>query len=220
MEGKGGALYEYNGSSISEVYAGSTAGGVQPQDIVGMEWNTSKYGFKSVFGEVVIPELEGAAFFSGVDSTGGRGLWMTEGTGTGATEVTAANFGATPAGLNPDDLTAINGSLYFTGNDNYSGGSDNGRGIFVYSPSTNTTKELVKSSAYNLEFHTARVAKWGNLPPDRHHRLIKALSTPRRPRAAAVRAFTNSMSHNRPGQPCRAAHGQPAAGSAYSLTAF
>jgi ELWxxDGT repeat protein len=145
-------LFTYNNSTLTEVYVGNASGGVQPEDVVG--------GSNGVF-------------FSGIDGAdGNRGLWVSDGTTAGTKEVASSSFGATsagvsPSGLDPYNLTVLNGELYFTGNDNYLGGSPStGRGLFVYDPATNSTQELIQSSQLNLSGNPGPPSVWGDLRPD------------------------------------------------------
>jgi ELWxxDGT repeat protein len=54
----------------------------------------------------------GEVLFNGYDSGGARGLWITNGTVSGTSEVTS---GAPSHGLNPMDMTAFNGEFIFDG---------------------------------------------------------------------------------------------------------
>ena len=58
----------------------------------------------TVFGDEVL--------FRGVDTAGAAGLWMTDGTATGTTEITA---GAASTGINPTDITIYSGVALFNG---------------------------------------------------------------------------------------------------------
>ncbi len=58
----------------------------------------------TVFGDQVL--------FRGVDTAGAAGLWMTDGTAAGTTEITA---GAASTGINPTDITVYGGVALFNG---------------------------------------------------------------------------------------------------------
>ena len=87
--------------------------------------------------------------FAGSDSTGDVGLWITNGTAAGTHELTVAGAlttpqGFLPGGLNPSDLTAYNGYVFFAGDDgaaksNYGGETD---GTASGTPSWPASKEL------------------------------------------------------------------------------
>lgn len=53
-------------------------------------------------------------FFTALDATGQRDLWVTDGTATGTKRVTTSAFYPAPPG-EPDQLTHVNGTLYFQG---------------------------------------------------------------------------------------------------------
>jgi hypothetical protein len=157
----GGArnLYVYNGTSLDEVAAtGSGSAGLDPLDIVGM---SSDYFVRNPFsfrGQYTYSEeRDDAAYFSGVDNsqTHARGLWVTQ--GTSATEV------AGTSGLDPYDLTALNGDLYFTGNDG------SGRGLWEYTPNAvgGQVTEILSSKQYDLtaSYNNQGDADFGNLNP-------------------------------------------------------
>ena len=64
----------------------------------------------------------GEVLFTGYDSSGELGLWVTNGTGTGTHELAVAGASTTSqnlllAGLNPSDLTVYNGYVFFSGDD-------------------------------------------------------------------------------------------------------
>jgi hypothetical protein len=158
----GGArnLYVYNGTSLDKVTAtGSGSAGLDPLDIVGMSSDYFVRSALSFRGQYTYFERrDDAAYFSGVDNsqTDSRGLWVTQ--GSSATEV------AGTSGLDPYDLTAFNGSLYFTGKD--SGG---GRGLWEYTPNAVGGKvaEVLSSSQYDLTatYNNHGGADFGNLNP-------------------------------------------------------
>ena len=64
----------------------------------------------------------GEVLFTGYDSSGKLGLWITNGTGAGTHELAVAGASTTSqglllAGLNPSDLTVHNGYVFFSGDD-------------------------------------------------------------------------------------------------------
>ena len=60
----------------------------------------------TVFGDEVL--------FRGVDTAGAYGLWKTNGTAAGTTEITGIN-GAASGGINPTDITVFDGIALFNG---------------------------------------------------------------------------------------------------------
>jgi ELWxxDGT repeat protein len=68
---------------------------------------------------------DGEVLFNGVDTAGDRGLWTTNGTAAGTTEVGgvpgAAGYtgisGAASTGVDPSDMTVFNGAVLFNGED-------------------------------------------------------------------------------------------------------
>ncbi len=96
-----------------------TAGGTVPLTIAGANSNGTLLwtatvltpGF-TVFGAEVL--------FRGVDKAGASGLWMTDGTALGTTEITGIN-GAASTGINPTDITVFNGGALFNGAENAAG---------------------------------------------------------------------------------------------------
>jgi ELWxxDGT repeat protein len=158
IEGGKSDLFVYNGSGspteINAAKAGSA--GLNPQDITAMSssWLLGSY--------VLEDYQDNAAYFSGVDNTGKRGLWVSQGTAATTTEI------AGTSGLSPYDLTALNGDLYFTGNDG------SARGLFVYNPENNKVTELVGPHASNSanqgydlydNYNNNGTANFGNLNP-------------------------------------------------------
>ena len=87
-----------------------TAAGTVPLTIAGASANglfsaTATPDF-TVFGAEVL--------FRGVDTSGATGLWMTNGTALGTTEITGVN-GARSTGVNPSDMTVLGGAVLFNG---------------------------------------------------------------------------------------------------------
>lgn len=66
--------------------------------------------------------LNSLLFFSAETLTGGRELWVTDGTNVGTNLVLDINSGG--ADSNPKDLVALNNQLYFTADDGISGGRE------------------------------------------------------------------------------------------------
>ena len=66
--------------------------------------------------------LNSLLFFSAETLTGGRELWVTDGTNAGTNLVLDINSGG--ADSNPKDLVALNNQLYFTADDGISGGRE------------------------------------------------------------------------------------------------
>ena len=62
----------------------------------------------TVFGNEVL--------FRGIDTGGGAGLWMTNGTASGTREITGIG-GTASTGVNPSDLTVFNVAVLFNGAD-------------------------------------------------------------------------------------------------------
>ena len=60
----------------------------------------------TIFGDEVL--------FRGVDTAGAAGLWMTDGTATGTSEIVGIN-GAPSTAINPTDITVYNGMALFNG---------------------------------------------------------------------------------------------------------
>ena len=85
------------GAALTGLFSRTTASGALPVTP----------GF-TVFGDQVL--------FRGLDLGGVAGLWTTDGTAGGTTEVTGIN-GADSTGINPTDLTVFNGKVLFNGED-------------------------------------------------------------------------------------------------------
>ena len=133
------ALIVFNGSKGTAFTTEANYGGLAPTDLVGLDWSTTS-GSAAVH--------NGAVFFSGVDdSAGHRGVFESD--GKTVREVAPSTDAGSKGGLDPFDLTAFDGKLYFTGFDKFTPFSD-GRGLFVYNPTTKTTTELIESTTLNL----------------------------------------------------------------------
>jgi ELWxxDGT repeat protein len=161
-DGQGNGLWVYNSSnpnSLAEIAAGPNRitdaqgnHGIDPVDIVAMDssYSLTVNKFESYHVDV------DAVYFSGVDSSGQRGLWISQGTSASTTEIKGTS------GLDPYDLTALNGDLYFTGNDGTR------RGLFVYIPETGKVTEVAGPHSTNaatngLDLTDGYQSSWGNL---------------------------------------------------------
>ena len=90
-----------------------TAAGTVPLTIAGARssglfTDTVRPGF-TVFGAEVL--------FRGIDTAGATGLWKTNGTAGGTSEITGIS-GTASTGINPTDMTVLNGDVLFNGADN------------------------------------------------------------------------------------------------------
>ena len=108
---------------VANAYAGlgtpAVPGGLAPQEIVA---------------------FNGRAYFSGLDTTGKRGLWSSDGSAANTVEFAVANSNATSAGLNPSWLTPAGSKLYFDGTD--AAGKSN---LWVSDGTAANTSEIVVS---------------------------------------------------------------------------
>ena len=135
-------------TKIAPAWLLGSSSGLQPYDLVSLAWPTP-----------VSFELFYAVCFSGLHSNGGRGLWISSGGTSGTT--TQIDFGL-PHGigdLNPFNLTAFNGMLYFTGQDKNnlpssqsSTSGQPGYGLYVYDPVTGDVSEVINSGKADLTF--------------------------------------------------------------------
>lgn len=60
------------------------------------------------------------------------------------------------AGLDPQDITALGGKVYFAGTDGISNGNIN-EGLWVYDPATSKLSEIAKSSNYQLDMNSQAI---------------------------------------------------------------
>jgi hypothetical protein len=152
-------LYVYNGSSLSQV----GAAGLNPQDLTAVTTPVSIEGMTF--------DLS-AVYFNGVDpSSGKRGLFEAnpgaDGLGENpnyVSEVAKPSLGGSAYGLDPQDITQLNGLVYFAGGDNTNATDPHGEGLWVYNPATPGTAphEIVLASGatlnsanYNLDMNAS-----------------------------------------------------------------
>ena len=107
----------YDSSSNSELWEsnGTLAGTTELTGITGEATGMIFYGGQFVYGfnPSNFASLNGQVLFTGLNSSSHLGLWATNGTSAGTTEL-ASGGGA----LNPSDLTVFNGQVLFNGNSN------------------------------------------------------------------------------------------------------
>ena len=107
-----------------------------------------------------------AAYFSGVDpATGQRGLFEADpgasSIGSGkppyVTEIAKSSLGGSSFGLDPQDITALNGEIYFAGGDNHDALDPHAEGLWVYNPATPNVAptEVVSSAKYDLDLNAS-----------------------------------------------------------------
>jgi hypothetical protein len=146
-------LYQYDDANLIEIApASASSSGLQPYNLVSLGWQTS---LRVGMFELVLNHS--ALFFSGVNASNQRGLWMSLGTSETTAEIATPTFPGVSS-LNPFNLTSFNNKLYFTGQDTDTGG----RGLFVYDPVANRTSEIIASSAADLDPGYWN-ADWGGL---------------------------------------------------------
>jgi hypothetical protein len=181
-------LYQFDGSNFTLL---SGAGiDLQPCNLASLQWGTAvevrtgvrmpfKIGNNPVeFSEIeVLFYMNCALFFSGVDGVDAygnvfRGLWTSQGAPASTKKVASSSHAG--LSLDPYNLTAFDGKLYFTGNDSPSGGNPQGtraRGLFCYDPVAETTTQIFKSSDYNFNSYYAASeayiynSSWNGAPP-------------------------------------------------------
>jgi hypothetical protein len=144
--GKNG-LFAYNGSgSPFEIYAGSASGGINPQDMQSVGTEIGVYFYGPNRGDLF---QQNGVIFSGVDNNAGdRGLWISNGTSGGTTEIAkSSSFGT--SNFDPYDITAEPAIVYFTANDGGNGGT--GRGLFCYMPGFQGVQEVINSSQFDFD---------------------------------------------------------------------
>jgi len=150
-------IYMQNGSTLEQFRSNVYSGGMNPEQLTGL---TTLIALNST-----TTLNDSGVYFSGVDNADGeRGLYFVNAnsgaslTGVSkhqAIDIVASDSSGSGNGLDPYDLTAFKGELYFTGNDSYS----SGRGLFVYNPATSSATELIKST--QLDLTDGYVASWG-----------------------------------------------------------
>ncbi len=116
---------------------GTAAGTVE---IGGLD-NQGIAGASAAFSPTDLVQYRGKVLFNAKDSSGGSGLWITDGTAAGTTEIGGLNDqGVTNAnvqGLNPNNAIVFNGKIYFEGED-----SSPGNGLWVSDGTAAGTTEV------------------------------------------------------------------------------
>ena len=141
-------LFKYDDSSLTKI-APTTApsSGLAPFNLVNLGWVQS-----TRVGPFNLETWHRALCFSGlVNNNGARKVWISLGTSGSTNHIPMPSVQGL-ANPFPYDLTALNGMLYFTDYDTAAAdGLGLGRGLFVYDPVTNETRQIIKSAAYNLD---------------------------------------------------------------------
>jgi hypothetical protein len=147
-------LYAYDGSALTLVTNGTATGGINPVNPVSMQWDSSEQ-----LDHITLLRYNSAVFFSGVDGldNSNRGLWTSQ--GTEATTIKLHGSVVNGVSLEPYNLTPLNGTLYFTGNDTSNGP---GRGLFSYDPVTNETSPVFPSTQF--DFSETYEGSWNGSP--------------------------------------------------------
>jgi hypothetical protein len=146
-------LYAYDGSTFDQI----GAKGLNPRDLTAVSTNVPIGGLNFEYN---------AVYFNGVDAaTGKRGLFMADPgdsslTGSPVSPVTriaGSSLGGSPYGLNPQDITELNGKVYFAGGDNKDPTDPHAEGLWVYNPATPAVapKEVVSSANYDLDLNAS-----------------------------------------------------------------
>jgi hypothetical protein len=160
LDGARNALYVY--SSINSNFPTPKAVDAGPASSTDAEGN---HGLDplDILASPLSTNSEAIVYFSGVtDNAGDRALFVTKVQGSSAStqEIKGTGGGGGVSNFDPYDLTVFDGLLFFTGNDNNTGG----RGLFVLNPSDNAFEEVLNSSKYNLS--DGYNSSWGNLNPN------------------------------------------------------
>jgi hypothetical protein len=155
--GTGTWLFKYDDSSLTKI-APTTApsSGLAPFNLVNLGWVQS-----TRVGPFNLETWHRALCFSGrVNNNGARKVWISLGTSGSTNHIPMPSVQGL-ANPFPYDLTALNGMLYFTDYDTAAAdGLGLGRGLFVYDPATNETRQIIKSSAFDLDPGSLQTS-WG-----------------------------------------------------------
>ena len=107
--------------------------------------------------DVTIALRHNAVCFSGINQSGHRELWMSQGTNETTSNIHIPSFSGVTS-HDPYNITAFRNKLYFTANDTGTGA----RGLFVYDPVANKTTEIINSSVADLNPPGDWQAGWGD----------------------------------------------------------
>jgi ELWxxDGT repeat protein len=139
-------LYQYDGSSVTKIVpwtalSPTLASGLAPYNLVNLGWAQT---WKA--GPFDLESWHRALCFSGVNASGAREVWISLGTSETTTQIPMPSVPGLTSHY-PYNLTPFNGMLYFTA---YDTAAADGRGLFVYDPVANETRQIIESSAYDL----------------------------------------------------------------------
>jgi ELWxxDGT repeat protein len=114
---------------------GTTAGTSELTAISGADTNPMDFGLDPLDFTL----FNGKVLFNGADRNQQLGMWVTNGTAAGTSEVTGIN-GADPSGLAPADFTVFNNKVLFVGAD--AGGASGLTGLWVTNGTAAGTTEV------------------------------------------------------------------------------
>ncbi len=153
-------LFAYNGSKLTLI----GASGLDPRDLVIFGYGHSN-GTTGGASALAFNGVDNSASKAGVDGQKtGRGLYIATVGSTGAiTDSLVA------AGLDPQDITALDGEIFFAGVDGKDLGQDaHGEGLWAYNPSAKPgaqLTEIVASSNYDLDLNGSVLGTLQNPQP-------------------------------------------------------
>jgi hypothetical protein len=137
-------LFQYDGSSLTKIAPSrASSSGLAPYNLVNLGWVEMRK-----FGPFYLETFHRVLCFSGTSAGGAQEVWISLGT-TETTTMIPMPFVSNQ--YYPYNLTPFNGMLYFTAYDTPPPDPPNGRGLFVYDPVKNETRQIIESSAYNLD---------------------------------------------------------------------
>jgi hypothetical protein len=144
---KNPCLYFYEGTQQPPINIDPTHSGLAPYNFV---WSLPNPSWGRILNFDV--PFYNVVFFSGRNDDGHRSLWVSLGTKDTTARIPVQGGGAGDIPLYPFNLTAINGKLYFTGQDTNTSTKGPGRGLFVYDPATNPDYgyEIINSAQWDF----------------------------------------------------------------------
>ena len=144
QDSSGTWLFKYDDSSLTKI-APTTApsSGLAPYNLVNLGWVQTRR-----VGPFNLESWHRALCFLGSSASGGQEVWISLGTSDSTNQIPMPFVSNQ---YHPFNLTPFNGMLYFTAYDSAPPAPEGGRGLFVYDPVANHTRQIIMSSAYNLD---------------------------------------------------------------------